>query len=119
MRDLRRTPALRGFGRGPSVLWTTHRVSPNFLRCASCSSGDPPPGGVPRRFGASRRLRVAIEAPLGRPQTTKRRPTMIIGNFIYNHESDRYSGEIKTLTLHHQVVSLQPVESKQGKGPDY
>jgi len=44
---------------------------------------------------------------------------MIIGNFTYNHESDRYSGEIKTLTLHHKSVSLQPVESKQGNGPDY
>jgi uncharacterized protein (DUF736 family) len=44
---------------------------------------------------------------------------MIIGTFKYDANTDTYTGDINTLTLHRPGVQLRPVEKRSEGGPDY
>jgi len=44
---------------------------------------------------------------------------MIIGNFLYDPEQDTYSGDITTLTLQRDNVSVRPNKKSGEREPDY
>jgi uncharacterized protein (DUF736 family) len=44
---------------------------------------------------------------------------MIIGNFLYEAETDTYAGDVTTLTFNRSSVQLKPVEKSGDKEPDY
>jgi uncharacterized protein (DUF736 family) len=44
---------------------------------------------------------------------------MIIGNFTYDAQSDTYTGNVTTLTLHRNSVQLRPVDKFGDREPDY
>ncbi len=44
---------------------------------------------------------------------------MIIGNFLYDPEKDTYSGDITTLTLQRDKVSVRPNKKSGEREPDY
>lgn len=44
---------------------------------------------------------------------------MIIGNFFYDPQMDRYGGEIATLTVERSGVEFRPTDKTGDKEPDY
>jgi uncharacterized protein (DUF736 family) len=44
---------------------------------------------------------------------------MIIGTFKYDADTNTYTGDLNTLTLHRAGVQLKPVEKGGDKEPDY
>jgi uncharacterized protein (DUF736 family) len=44
---------------------------------------------------------------------------MIIGRFTLDPETGVYSGEIRTLSLHRETVSICPAARRNGRDPDY
>jgi uncharacterized protein (DUF736 family) len=53
------------------------------------------------------------------PNPNKKGTPMIIGNFLYDPEKDTYSGDITTLTLQRDNVSLRPNKKSGEREPDY
>jgi uncharacterized protein (DUF736 family) len=44
---------------------------------------------------------------------------MIIGTFVYDRETDRFSGDISTLHFQFSPVEITPIDKSGEKGPDY
>lgn len=44
---------------------------------------------------------------------------MIIGTFVYDKDTDSFSGDISTLNFQFSPVDIKPTEKNGEKGPDY
>jgi uncharacterized protein (DUF736 family) len=80
-------------------------------------------------FGSSKSFWLAVRRfarPLDQGKRDRRcgglntkETNMIIGNFIYDKETDTFAGSITTLTVSHDEIRIRPTDKKNDKEPDY